>query len=206
MAQAGPFLHRELAFVLVAGRHRHDDVDHHRNGERPGIEGDHQAVAGVEHDRTGRQRGAVDGDGDAIGREAPGKAAAHQQRLHALVQKLAVVRVHQHVIDEARTRAEQALVGHAGAGRVGIAAVLEEPVPAFVGLALKDLHVVGVEVHAGFACGFHQRHRTGEVGVVGVAGVEAVRAQAIDVGGAVRGGGGGLGGDRAGVGVLIDFA
>jgi hypothetical protein len=39
MAQAGPFLHGELAFFLVAGRHRHDDVDDDRNDQRPGVEG-----------------------------------------------------------------------------------------------------------------------------------------------------------------------
>jgi hypothetical protein len=76
VAQAGPFLHRELAFLLVAGRHRHDDVDHHRDRQGPGIEGDHQTVSRVENGRACGQCRPIDRDGDAIG----GEAAAESRR------------------------------------------------------------------------------------------------------------------------------
>jgi hypothetical protein len=206
VAQAGAFLHGELAFFLVAGRHRHNDVDHHGNDQRPGVEGNHQVFTGIEDGRTGRQCRTVDRDGDAIGRETTAETATQQQGLHALIEELAVLGIHQHVVDQFRTRTEQALIGHAGASRVRTAAVLQQAVATAVAFALENLHFAGVQVNAGLASGFHQRHRTGEVGIVGVTGVEAVRTQAIDVGRAVRGGGCGPRGHRAGIGVLGDLA
>ena len=211
MAQARAFLERQAALLLVARHHRQDDVDDHGDHQGPGVERDHDAFAryrgrGIEDCGPRRERRAVDGDREPVGAEGAAEAGARQEGAHALHDELPVLGVHQDVVDQARAAAEDALVRHAAAGAVGVAAVLQQLVAAAVGLALEDLHQVGVEVHAGLAAGLQHRHRPGEVRVVGVARVEAARAQAEHVVGAVRGGRDGLGGRRAAVAVLPDLA